>query len=83
VSYDPQARALRQGVDVVVGTPGRIIDHIQRGNLRLNECEVAVLDEADEMLNMGFADDVETVLKGLGEDNNHRSCSFRQQLRRG
>jgi hypothetical protein len=73
VSYDPQARALRQGVDIVVGTPGRVIDHIQRGNLRLNQCEVAVLDEADEMLNMGFADDVETVLEGLGKDNGHKS----------
>jgi ATP-dependent RNA helicase DDX21 len=59
VSYDPQARALRMGVDVVVGTPGRIIDHIDRGNLDLTECDVVVLDEADEMLNMGFAEDVE------------------------
>lgn len=47
-----QARSLRQGVDVIVGTPGRIIDHLDRGNLDLRECNVVVLDEADEMLNM-------------------------------
>lgn len=56
VSYGPQAGALREGTDVVVGTPGRVIDHIQRGNMKLSEAEIAVLDEADEMLNMGFAD---------------------------
>jgi hypothetical protein len=59
VSYDNQARALRQGVDCLVGTPGRIMDHMDRGNLNLSECDVVVLDEADEMLNMGFAEDVE------------------------
>ncbi|KAL3911471.1 MAG: hypothetical protein SGILL_007270, partial [Bacillariaceae sp.] len=69
VSYDPQSRALRQGLDILVGTPGRIIDHLNRGNLNLAECDSVVLDEADEMLSMGFADDVETMLKGLGEKN--------------
>ncbi|KAL3768930.1 hypothetical protein ACHAWU_005833 [Discostella pseudostelligera] len=69
VSYDGQARNLRQGVDVIVGTPGRIIDHLERGNLDLRECNVAVLDEADEMLNMGFAEDVETILDGAGSAN--------------
>jgi len=59
VSYSPQARALQQGIDIVVGTPGRIMDHLDRGNLDLSECDVVVLDEADEMLNMGFAEDVE------------------------
>lgn len=72
VSYDPQSRALRQGLDILVGTPGRIIDHIERGNLRLSECDIVVLDEADEMLNMGFADDVEVILDGLGEDNDKK-----------
>jgi ATP-dependent RNA helicase DDX21 len=56
-------------VDVIVGTPGRIIDHLERGNLDLRECNVAVLDEADEMLNMGFAEDVETILDGAGSAN--------------
>lgn len=69
VSYDPQARALRDGIDVLVGTPGRIMDHINRGNLSLTECHTVVLDEADEMLNMGFAEDVEDILEGVGCDN--------------
>jgi ATP-dependent RNA helicase DDX21 len=60
-------------VDVIVGTPGRVIDHINRGNLKLNECEIAVLDEADEMLNMGFAEDVEVILDGMGSDNDKKS----------
>lgn len=72
VSYDPQSRALRQGVDVVVGTPGRIMDHLDRGNLNLAECNVVVLDEADEMLNMGFAEDVEVILEGAGAENDEK-----------
>lgn len=72
VSYDPQARSLRQGVDVIVGTPGRIMDHLDRGNLDLRECDVVVLDEADEMLNMGFAEDVEVVLEGAGSANDQK-----------
>ena len=68
-----QTRALRNGLDVLVGTPGRIIDHINRGNLRLNECDIVVLDEADEMLNMGFADDVETILAGVGSNNDEKT----------
>lgn len=69
VSYDGQSRALRNGLDILVGTPGRIIDHLDRGNLDLSECDLVVLDEADEMLSMGFADDVETILDGLGSNN--------------
>ena len=57
VSYDPQVRALQSGVDIVVGTPGRIMDHLQRKTLDLKGIRIAVLDEADEMLNMGFAED--------------------------
>ena len=72
VSYDPQARALRQGVDVIVGTPGRIMDHLDRGNLNLSECQTVVLDEADEMLNMGFAEDVEVILDGAGAANDQK-----------
>mmetsp|Transcript_19272 Transcript_19272/g.41419 ORF Transcript_19272/g.41419 Transcript_19272/m.41419 type:complete len:795 (-) Transcript_19272:102-2486(-) len=73
VSYDPQARALRNGVDVLVGTPGRVIDHMDRGNLDLSECNIAVLDEADEMLNMGFAEDVEVILEDVGVANAERT----------
>ncbi len=60
--YEPQLRALRQGVHVVVGTPGRVLDHIKRGTLNLDGIRCLVLDEADEMLNMGFLEDVEFVL---------------------
>ena len=61
--YGPQLSGLRRGVHVVVGTPGRVIDHLERGSLDLSELTCLVLDEADEMLRMGFIDDVETVLK--------------------
>lgn len=61
--YDTQFRKLKRGVQVVVGTPGRIIDHINRGTLDLSEIDTLVLDEADEMLNMGFLEDVEFVLE--------------------
>jgi len=62
-SYDPQIRGLKRGVQIVVGTPGRIMDHMKRGTLKLENLKVLVLDEADEMLNMGFKDDIETILK--------------------
>ncbi len=62
-SYAPQLSALKRGVQVVVGTPGRVIDHLERGSLDLSQLRCLVLDEADEMLRMGFIDDVETVLK--------------------
>lgn len=62
-SYGPQLQALRRGVHVVVGTPGRVIDHLEKGTLDLSELKTLVLDEGDEMLRMGFIDDVETVLK--------------------
>ncbi len=60
---DRQIRILRNGVHIVIGTPGRTIDHINRGTLKLDTIKTVVLDEADEMLNMGFIDDVETILK--------------------
>ena len=62
-SYDPQIRALKRGVQIVVGTPGRIMDHMKRGTLKLENLKVLVLDEADEMLNMGFKEDIETILE--------------------
>ncbi|WP_435527156.1 DEAD/DEAH box helicase [Microbacterium aurantiacum] len=60
--YGVQLSALRRGVHIVVGTPGRIIDHLEKGTLDLSELRYLVLDEADEMLKMGFAEDVETIL---------------------
>ncbi|MET0230508.1 MAG: DEAD/DEAH box helicase [Rhodanobacteraceae bacterium] len=62
-SYGPQLSGLKRGAHVVVGTPGRVIDHLERGSLDLSALTTLVLDEADEMLRMGFIDDVETVLK--------------------
>ena len=61
-SIDQQLRRLKKGVHVVVGTPGRIIDHIKRKTLKLGDITHLVLDEADEMLNMGFIDDIEEIL---------------------
>jgi ATP-dependent RNA helicase DeaD len=61
--YGTQTRALQRGVHVVVGTPGRVMDHMRRGNLKLDGLTTLVLDEADEMLRMGFIDDVEWVLE--------------------
>jgi ATP-dependent RNA helicase DeaD len=58
-----QTRVLKKGVHIVVGTPGRVIDHIHRGNLDLIGVESVILDEADEMLDMGFRDDIQTILK--------------------
>lgn len=66
--YAVQLSALRRGVSVVVGTPGRIMDHLDRGNLDLSALRFLVLDEADEMLNMGFAEDVEKILAGTPDD---------------
>jgi len=61
--YRPQLQALRRGAHVIVGTPGRVIDHMDRGTLKLDALICLVLDEADEMLRMGFIEDVEKVLK--------------------
>ncbi|AZI14947.1 DEAD/DEAH box helicase [Avibacterium paragallinarum] len=72
--YDIQLRALKQGAQVVVGTPGRILDHLRRNTLDLSELKFIVLDEADEMLRMGFIDDVETVMAALPEQ--HQTALF-------
>ncbi|WP_373818328.1 DEAD/DEAH box helicase [Glaesserella sp.] len=72
--YDIQIRALKNGAQVVVGTPGRILDHIRRGTLDLSMLKAIVLDEADEMLRMGFIEDVETVMAELPED--HQTALF-------
>ncbi len=61
-AYEPQIEALRTGVEVVVGTPGRLIDLAKQGHLDLSQCKVVVLDEADEMLDLGFLPDVETLM---------------------
>ena len=66
--YGVQLSALRRGVHIIVGTPGRIMDHLDRGTLDLGQLRFLVLDEADEMLKMGFAEDVETILADTPDD---------------
>ncbi|CAX61527.1 DEAD/DEAH family ATP-dependent RNA helicase [Erwinia billingiae] len=72
--YDVQLRALRQGPQVVVGTPGRLLDHLKRGTLDLSNLRGLVLDEADEMLRMGFIEDVETIMAQIPD--NHQTALF-------
>lgn len=62
-SISEQLRRLKKGVEVVVGTPGRVLDHLGRGSLVLDNLQYVILDEADEMLNMGFVDDIEEILQ--------------------
>src|SRR5258708_6609784 len=64
-SYDRQIRGLKQGAQIVIGTPGRILDHLSRGTLVLTNVRMVVLDESDEMLDMGFRDDIEEVLRSV------------------
>jgi ATP-dependent RNA helicase DeaD len=72
-SYERQFRALAAGAQVVIGTPGRVMDHMQRGTLKLDALKVVVLDEADRMLDMGFRDDIEHILKSVPAE---RQCLF-------
>lgn len=72
--YDVQLRALRQGPQIVVGTPGRLLDHLKRGTLDLSKLKGLVLDEADEMLRMGFIEDVETIMAQIPAD--HQTALF-------
>lgn len=67
-SIDQQLRRLKSGVDIVVGTPGRLIDHLKRKSLKLDNVTHVVLDEADEMLNMGFREDIENILQYVNEE---------------
>jgi len=82
--YSGQLRMLKRGAHVVVGTPGRVMDHIRKGSLKLNNLKCLVLDEADEMLRMGFIDDVEWVLEQLPEQRQIAlfSATMPTQIRR-
>jgi ATP-dependent RNA helicase DeaD len=82
--YRGQIHALKRGVHVVVGTPGRVMDHMRRGTLKLDKLNVLVLDEADEMLRMGFIDDVEWILEQSPADRQIAlfSATMPQQVRR-
>jgi ATP-dependent RNA helicase DeaD len=83
-AYGIQLSALRRGVHVIVGTPGRIMDHLEKGTLDLTELRFLVLDEADEMLKMGFQEDVETILADTPEDKHVAlfSATMPAQIRR-
>ncbi|MDQ1738305.1 MAG: ATP-dependent helicase DeaD [Pseudonocardiales bacterium] len=83
-SYGIQLSGLRRGAHVIVGTPGRIMDHLDKRTLDLTELRFLVLDEADEMLNMGFAEDVETILADTPEDKQVAlfSATMPSQIRR-
>ena len=72
-SYERQFRALAAGAQVVIGTPGRVMDHMERGTLKLDSLKVIILDEADRMLDMGFRDDIEHILKSVQAE---RQCLF-------
>ena len=67
-SIETQIKMLKKGVQIVIGTPGRIMDHMRRKTLKLDNVKMCVLDEADEMLNMGFEEDIETILKDVPEE---------------
>jgi ATP-dependent RNA helicase DeaD len=67
-SYERQFYGLKQGAHIVIGTPGRVMDHMRRGTLRLDTVKFVVLDEADVMLNMGFREDIETILESVPKE---------------
>ncbi|MCX6958053.1 MAG: DEAD/DEAH box helicase [Verrucomicrobiae bacterium] len=67
-SYERQLFELKKGVQIVIGTPGRVMDHLERGTLKLDQVKVVVLDEADRMLDMGFRDDIQIILEKTPED---------------
>lgn len=75
VGFGPQIDALKKGVAVVVATPGRLLDHMRRGNVRFNDLIILVLDEADRMLDMGFLPDIRSILRKLPEDRQTIMCS--------
>jgi len=74
VRYGPQLKALKRGVQIVIGTPGRILDHLQQGNLNLETIRMLILDEADEMLSMGFYPDMKRLRSYFSRDR--QSCMF-------
>ena len=67
-SYTRQIRGLKEGAQIVAGTPGRVMDHLRRGSLNITGLQVAIMDEADEMLNMGFREDMETILENTPDN---------------
>lgn len=83
VNINPQIKKLRQGVDIVVATPGRLLDHMQQGTIRLDAVETLILDEADRMLDMGFIRDIRKVIAALPKRRQNLlfSATFAQEIR--
>jgi ATP-dependent RNA helicase DeaD len=83
-SIGHQIRTLQQGVQIVIGTPGRVLDHIRRGTLKLSSIRTLVLDEADEMLDMGFIDDIESILRQTPDERQTMlfSATFTNEIKR-
>ena len=81
VPYEPQMQKVRRGVDMVIATPGRLLDMIQRGDLTLSKVEIVVLDEADRMLDMGFWPDVQRILRKLPDER--QNLLFSATMSRG
>jgi ATP-dependent RNA helicase DeaD len=73
VSIDEQTRALRNGVDIFVGTTGRVLDHIERGNIDFTDMKTMILDEADQMLKLGFKEDIDHIFAQV-----KKACDFSQ-----
>ncbi len=84
VGMEPQTKALRRGVDIVVATPGRLLDHIERGNARFNDLSILVLDEADRMLDMGFLPDIKRIVSKLPKERQTLmfSATFPKEIER-
>lgn len=83
--FGDQLRGLREGMQVIVGTPGRLIDHLEKGTLRLNDLKTLVLDEADEMISMGFKDELDTILKAAPRETSKIwlfSATLNREVRR-
>src|SRR5690606_4204963 len=70
-NYETQIRGLKDGVSIVVGTPGRVVDHMERGTLRLNGLHTLILDEADEMISMGFKEELEFILQNSPRESSN------------
>lgn len=79
-SYERQFQGLKQGVQIVIGTPGRVMDHMRRGTLKFDDVKMVILDEADVMLNMGFRDDIEVILQGVPKER--QTVFFLRRCRR-
>jgi ATP-dependent RNA helicase DDX21 len=79
VAYDEQINALRNGLDIVIGTPGRLIDHVEKGTLRLDQLKFICMDEADQMLDIGFADSMDKILDHVQQQKQHQTPPIEHQ----